>query len=50
MQDLRADPEGNSESDVLESRINKGFGPIATVVVKMGTLKLHDTVVAGLFK
>ena len=45
--DLKADPERSPEGVVIESKLDKGRGPVATVLVKRGTLKRGDIVVAG---
>ncbi|WP_442880581.1 translation initiation factor IF-2 [Brevundimonas sp.] len=47
MMDLKADPERTSEGVVIEAKLDKGRGPVATVLVKRGTLKRGDIVVAG---
>lgn len=44
--DLRADPEGNVEGWVIESTMKPG-GKVATVLVKRGTLRPGDIIVAG---
>ena len=44
MQELKADPKANPEGVVVEARLDKGKGPVATVIVKNGTLKTGDTV------
>ena len=45
--DLKADPERSAEGVVIESKLDKGRGPVGTVLVKRGTLKRGDIVVAG---
>ena len=45
--DLRANPERAAEGSVIESRLDRGRGPVATVLVQKGTLKQGDIVVAG---
>ncbi len=45
--DLRANPERSGEGVVIEAKLDKGRGPVATVLVKRGTLKRGDIVVAG---
>jgi len=47
LEDLRADPNKLAEGVVIEAELDKTKGPMATVLVKSGTLKLGDTVVAG---
>jgi len=45
--DLRGDPEAPLKAYVIESRLDKGKGPLATVVVREGTLRVGDFVVVG---
>ena len=45
--DLRANPNRAAEGAVIESRLDRGRGPIATVLVQKGTLRQGDIVVAG---
>ncbi len=45
--DLRANPERAAEGAVIESRLDRGRGPVATVLVQKGTLRQGDIVVAG---
>jgi len=45
--DLKADPERTAEGVVIEAKLDKGRGPVATILVKRGTLKKGDLVVAG---
>ncbi len=45
--DLRANPNRAAEGSVVESRLDRGRGPVATVLVQKGTLKQGDIVVAG---
>lgn len=45
--DLKADPERSAEGVVIEAKLDKGRGPVATVLVKRGTLKRGDIIVAG---
>jgi len=47
MMDLKADPTKPAEGIVIESRMDPGKGPVATVLVKDGTLKVGDMVVTG---
>ena len=44
MQELKGDPKANPEGIVIEARLDKGKGPVATVIVKTGTLKPGDIV------
>ncbi len=45
--DLRANPERAAEGSVIESRLDRGRGPVATILVQKGTLRQGDIVVAG---
>ncbi len=45
--DLKANPHRPAEGSVIESRLDRGRGPVATVLVQKGTLKQGDIVVAG---
>jgi translation initiation factor IF-2 len=45
--DLRANPERAAEGTVIESRLDRGRGPVATVLIQKGTLRQGDIVVAG---
>ena len=47
VEDLRASPEGRADGVVLESNLDIGRGPVATVLVQRGTLGVGDPVVAG---
>lgn len=46
--DLQAPKEGMAQGTVIESRLDKGRGPVATVLVQSGTLKQGDIVLCGL--
>ena len=45
--DLKANPDRTAEGSVIESRLDRGRGPVGTVLVQRGTLKQGDIVVAG---
>ena len=47
MMELKANPKCPAKAIVIESRIEKGKGPVATVIVKNGTLKKQDSFVCG---
>ncbi|MBQ7192851.1 MAG: translation initiation factor IF-2 [Synergistaceae bacterium] len=44
MQELKGNPDAEPEGVVIEARLDKGKGPVATVIVKNGTLKAGDIV------
>lgn len=47
VEDLRANPDAPARAFVLESNLDSGRGPVATVLVERGTLRVGDPVVAG---
>ncbi len=47
MKELKANPDRAAKGTVVEARLDKGRGPIATVLVQNGTLHTGDVVVAG---
>ncbi len=47
VEDLRATPEDRAEGSVLESNLDIGRGPVATVLVERGTLRVGDPMVTG---
>lgn len=47
MKELKANPDRAAKGTVIEARLDKGRGPIATVLVQNGTLHVGDVVVAG---
>ncbi len=49
MMELKANPNKPGRGTVLESRLDRGKGPVVTVLVQEGTVKRGDFVVAGLF-
>ena len=47
MQDLKANPKANAAGVVIEAKIDKNKGVISTIIVKKGTLRSGDLIVAG---
>lgn len=47
MKELKANPDRAAKGTVIEARLDKGRGPIATILVQNGTLHVGDIVVAG---
>ena len=47
LRDLRATPEKPARATVVEARLDKGRGPVATILVQDGTLHVGDAVVVG---
>ena len=47
LEDLQANPTGRAKGIVLEANLDKGRGPVATVLVDKGELKVGDPIVAG---
>jgi len=45
--DLRANPDQDAQGLVIEAHLDRGRGPVATVLVQRGTLSVGDSVVAG---
>jgi translation initiation factor IF-2 len=45
--ELTADPTRRAKAIVIESSVEKGFGPVANVIIKNGTLRVGDNVIAG---
>ena len=47
MKELKANPNRMAKGTVIEARVDKGKGPVATVLVQNGTLRQGDTVICG---
>lgn len=47
IQDLKANPDRLAQGAVIEARVEKGFGTVATTLIQKGTLKIGDFFVAG---
>ncbi|MBR5295263.1 MAG: translation initiation factor IF-2 [Clostridia bacterium] len=47
MADLKANPEREAKGAVIEAKLDKGRGPVATVLVQNGTLHVGDVIIAG---
>ena len=47
MQDLKANPSLPAHGTIIEAQLDKGRGPVATVLVQRGTLQIGDTIIAG---
>ena len=47
MKELKANPDRAAKGTVIEARLDKGRGPVATLLVQNGTLKTGDVIIAG---
>jgi translation initiation factor IF-2 len=47
MLDLKANPNRMAEGVVIESKVEKGYGPVATVLIEKGTLRVGDIFISG---
>ena len=47
MQELKADPKRPSQGTIIEAKLDKGRGTVATVLVQTGTLSIGDSIIAG---
>ncbi|MFI1459598.1 translation initiation factor IF-2 [Nocardia carnea] len=45
--DLRANPEQDAQGVAIEAHLDRGRGPVATVLIQRGTLRVGDSIVAG---
>lgn len=48
VEELRANPNRNARGTIIEAKLDKGLGKIATILVQTGTLRVGDNVVAGI--
>ena len=49
MLELKANPDREAQGTVIEAQLDPGKGPVATVLVQKGTLRVGDSFVCGLF-
>ncbi len=47
MKDLKANPNRAAKGTIIEAKLDKGRGPVATVLIQTGTLAVGDTMIAG---
>src|SRR5512132_2416742 len=47
LEQLKANPNAEASGPIIESRLDQGRGPVATMLVQRGTLKVGDAIVAG---
>jgi translation initiation factor IF-2 len=47
LEELKGDPTGRARGTVLEAHLDKGRGPVATVLVQRGTIEVGDALIAG---
>ncbi|MEJ2698714.1 MAG: translation initiation factor IF-2, partial [Desulfuromonadales bacterium] len=47
--ELKANPNKRAKGTIVEARLDKGRGPVATVLVQAGTLKIGDPIVTGVY-
>lgn len=48
MQELKANPNRTAQGIIIEAQLDKGRGPVATVLVQTGTLHIGDSIIAGI--
>ncbi len=47
MQELKADPDRPAKGTIIEAKLDKGKGPVASIIVQTGTLKTGDNILSG---
>ena len=47
MQELKANPERKAKGTIIEAKLDKGKGPVASIIVQTGTLKTGDNILSG---
>lgn len=47
LEELKANPKADATGVIIEAKLDKGRGPVATVIIQRGTLKIGDGIVAG---
>ena len=47
MQELKADPDRKAKGTIIEAKLDKGKGPVASIIVQTGTLKTGDNIISG---
>jgi translation initiation factor IF-2 len=47
MRDLKANPNRKAQGTIIEAQLDKGRGPVVTVLIQKGTLHIGDTIIAG---
>ena len=47
VQDLKANPNRPAQGVVIEAQLDKGLGPVASVLIQKGTLRVGDTIIVG---
>ena len=47
MQELTANPDRQAKGTIIEAKLDKGKGPVASIIVQMGTLKTGDNILSG---
>ena len=50
MLELKANPDGPAQGTVIEARLDKQRGPVATVIIRKGTLRVGDFFLGGIFE